>query len=294
MADIPGVNSITGFVVTNPEAAPFEVHGYPVHPAHSQLGEQASPYPWENIPMGPYPGLMNPIDGMITEIGSGPDTGLQAGMLGQDPTGDQTPAYHAAPYSTEGPASPMADQVDIGQRHIGSTRQLLESASIHASNLGASLKRLFLPQMLARQDNWTGFFNPETGDDIVPKIPGQVSAAAYGFGVNDHVSNEYAKVNGYGFNTAHRHRRFATGSIPGNTMWMKPGGRPMVRSFTGIDHFPLSGAFANDDPGATFGYQGAILQNIPSEYVSPPEPTLAPNIVSETMPMQSIPEIQFF
>lgn len=293
MANVPGVNSITGFVVTNPEATPFEVHGYPVHPTHSQPGEQASPYPWENIPMGPYPGLMNPIDGMITEIGNNSNA-LDAGYLAQDPTADQTPSYNAAPFPTEGPTSPTADQLDMAERLKGSTRQLLESASIHASNLGASLKRLFMPQMLARQDDWQAFYNPETGNDNVPKIPGQFGYAANGIGVNDHVSNAYAKVNAYNFNTAHRHRRYAGGAIPGNNMWMKPGGRPMVRSFTGIDHFPLSGAFANDDPGATFGYQGAILQNIPSEYVAPPEPNLAPNVVATTAPPQSIPEIQFF
>jgi len=293
MANIPGVNAITGFVVTNPEAPPFEVHGYPVHAEHSNPGEQASPYPWENIPMGPYPGLMQPIDGMITEIGSDQNA-MEAGYLAQDPTADQTPAYHAAPFPTEGPTSPTADQLDMSERLRGSTRQLLESASIHASNLGASLKKLFLPQMLAKQDDWTAFYNPETGNDNVPKIPGQFGNNVYGIGVNDHISNEYAKVNAYNFNTAHRHRRYAGGPIPGNTMWMKPGGRPMVRSFTGIDHFPLSGAFANDDPGATFGYQGAILQNIPSEYVAPPEPNLAPNIVATTVPPQSIPEINFF
>lgn len=292
MADLAGVNSITGFVVSNPEGTPFEIHGYPVHPTHSKPGEQASPYPWEVIPMGPYPGLMQPIDGMITEIGS--DPAMNAGYLAQDPTADQTPAYNAAPFPTEGPASPSADQLDIAGRNAGSARQLLESASIHASNLGASLKRLFMPQMLARQDDWTGFFNPETGNDIVPKVPGSISYQANGFGVNDHVSNPFAKINAYDFNTAHRHRRYAGGPIPGNNMWMKPGGRPMVRSFTGLDHFPLSGAFANDDPGATFGYQGAVLQNIPSEYVAPPEPNLAPNIVATTAPTQSVPEISFF
>jgi hypothetical protein len=294
MANVPGINSITGFIVNQPEGTPFEVHGYPVHPAHSMPGEQAQPYPWEVVPMGPYPGMLAPIDGMITEVGN-TGNALDAGYLAEDPTSDQTPAYHAAPFPNEGPTLPMAEQLDMAERLAGSTRQLLQSASIHASNLGASLKKLFAPTMLSRQDNWTAFFNPETGNDIVPKIPGSVSNNAGGFGVNDHVSNAYAKVNTYGFNTAHRHRRFATGSVPGNTMWMRPGGRPMVRTFTGLDYnFPLSGAFANDDPGATFGYQGAILQNVPSEYVAPPEPALSSNIVSDSGMVQSVPEIQFF
>lgn len=293
MANVPGINPVTGFIVDQPEGMPFEIHGYPVHPAHSRPGEQASPYPWEVIPMGPYPGMMNPVDGMITEVGNDGDP-LKAGYLAQDPTADQTPAYHAAPFPTENPSEPMGDQLDMAERLAGSTRQLLQSASIHASNLGASLKKLFLPQMLARQDNWEGFFNPETGNDIIPTVPKAIGYTAFGYGVNDHISNPMAKINQYGFNTAHRHRRYATGPIPGNTMWMRPGGRPMVRSFTGVDHFPLTGAFANDDPGATFGYQGAVLQNVPSEYVAPPEPALASNVVSDSGVVQSVPEISYF
>lgn len=293
MANVPGINSITGFIVSQPEGTPFEIHGYPVHPDHSKPGEEASPYPWEVIPFGPTPYMTAPVDEMIGKFDS--SNVLEAGYLAQDPTADQTPAYNAAPFPNEGPTLPAADQLDVAERLRGSTRQLLQSASIHAANMGASLKKLFAPTMLARQDDWTGFFNPETGNDIIPKVPGQIANNAGGFGVNDHVSNPYAKVNSYGFNTAHRHRRFATGSVPGNTMWMRPGGRPMVRSFTGIDHFPLSGTFANDDPGATFGYQGAILQNLPGEYVAPPEPALAQNIVSTDYGQsESIPGINFY
>jgi len=285
------VNGITGFIIANPEAPPFNVHGGPADPRHAGNGP-ASVYPWEVIPMGPFPNAMQPIDGMV---GGAVERGiLPAGVMAQDPTADNTPAYHAAPFPTEGPASGTADQFDITGRQIGSTRQLLESLRIHASNTGAGLKRLFLPQMLARQDDWTGFYNDVEGEDNVPSVPGSIGNNAFGVGVNDHTSNAFAKKNSYGFNTSHRHRRFATGSIPGNTQWMRPGGRPMVRSFTGNHPFPLSGPFANDDPGATFGYQGAILQNIPSEYVTPPQPSLSNSMIGIDPVGQTIPEIPLF
>jgi hypothetical protein len=292
MANVPGVNGITGFIVSNPEAPPFEMQGGPADPAHKEWGEQASPYPWENVPMGPYPGLINPIDGMVGNI---PNYGsLNTGTLVQDPTADQTPTYHAAPFPNEGPGSPAPDQMDIHGRAHGSKRQLLQSLRIHASNSGAGLRRLFAPTQLVKQDEWTAFFNPVQGEDIVPAIPGSVSSNAGGFGTNDHVSNAYHKANEYGLNTSHRHRRYAGGPIPGNEMWMKPGGRPMVRSLTGIHNFPISGAFAGDDPGATFGYQGAILVDTPPEYVAPPQVNVAPATVDIQSAGSTIPEISFY
>jgi hypothetical protein len=292
MSNVPGVNGITGFVISNPEAPPFNVHGGPVDPKHQEWGETASPYPWEVVPMGPYPGLMNPIDGMVEAL---PDNAsLNAGLLSDDPTADQTPTYHAAPFNNEGPAVKNAEQLDVQGRAAGSARQLLDSLRVHASNTGASLKKLFAPTMLAIQDDWEGFYNPEMGGDIVPAIPGSVSYQANGFGVNDHVSNAFAKVNGYSFNTAHRHRRFARGPIPGNTMWMKPGGRPMVRSFTGVHNFPTSGAFAGDDIGASFSTYGAILSEVPSEYIPPPQPVVGPAIVNADPANQSVPDVALY
>lgn len=293
MANVPGVNAITGFVNSNPEAPPFDQQGGPADPLHGNWGEQASPYPWENIAMGPYPGIMAPTPGIVDEFPS--NGSLAAGYMAEDPTSDQTPAYHAAPYPNEGPNSQNAEQLDVKGRHEGSQRQLLQSFWIHAHNTGAGLKRLFLPQMLARQDDWTGYYNDVQGEDLVPDVPGAVSNNAGGFGANDHTSNTYHKANSYAFNTSHRRRRYAGGPIPGNTMWMKPGGRPMVRTYTGQHNFPTSGAFAGDDPGATFGYQGAVLVNTPPEYVAPPQPNLAPASVSD-MPIasSSVPEIPLY
>jgi hypothetical protein len=284
---IAGVNPVTGFVYDpSKEADPHERHGGPADPYHGQFGERAKPYPWEEIPNAHY--QINPVPGMV-EDDYNPDWGLPAGLLGQDPTGDQTPAYNAAPFPREGPGSKAADQLDVAGRREGSTRQLIESASIHASRTGAGLKRLFLPQMLAKQDQWDGFFNPVTGEDQVPKIPGHIGTVAFGYNVNDHVSNSYAKINNYGFNTSHRHRRVARGPIPGNFLWLKARGRPLVRSFTGNYNFQTSGPFQGDNPGASFTIDGAVLQNTPTNYTPPPQVTLA-NSSNDA----SVPEISFW
>jgi hypothetical protein len=289
---ITGVNPITGFVISQPEAPPFQQQGGPVDIRHG--GPLVAPEvpPWLVIPMGPYPNVHNPYDDALDESKS--YAGMPAGYLSQDKTADLQPDTRAAPFPEEGPGSPTGEQVDVSERHAGSTRQLIQSAWIHAQGMGGGLKRLFMPQMLAKQDEWTGFYNKVQGDDIVPNAPGAIGHQAGGIGVNDHTSNKYAKINAYELNTSHRHRRFATGPIPGNFMWMKPGGRPMVRSLTGMHNFPTSGAFENDDPGATFSYQGAVLQNVPSEYVAPPQPSLQPAAIGTDSAPQSIPEISFY
>jgi hypothetical protein len=283
-ANVPGVSGVTGFIISNPQAPPEDISGGPANPYHGHPGEQASPYPWLNFPMGPYPGLINPDDGIVGELTDG---SIPAGIVSQDPTADLTPAYHAAPFPNESPALPMADQFDSRGRREGSIRQLYQSLRIHANNTGASLKRLFDLTLGSKQDSWIGFYNPVQGEDLVPAIPGSVSNNAGGYGANDHTSNAWHKANQYNFNTSHRHRRYATGSVPGNYMYLIPGARPMVRSFTNQYNFQTSGAFAGDDPGAAFSTYGAILEATPSEYNPPALPVIGPVPATEPVPVIS-------
>lgn len=288
MANVAGVNGITGYIVSNPQATPFEQQGGIADPKHAIWGEEASPYPWENVPMGPYPGLINPIDGIIGRDADS-NFGIPAGSLSQDPTADVTPSTGAAPFSNENPLAPMADQLDTHKRAIGSRRQLLDSLRVHAMRTGAGLKRMFL--LPAEQDSWNAFFNAVPGQDNVPVVPISIGAVAGGYGTNDHRSNPGAKVNSFDLATSHRHRRYATGSVPGNYLWLKARSRPMVRSFTSLYNFPTSGAFAGDDPGASFSTEGAILYNPASEYVPPTQPYLAsPSAVSDS----GVPDISYY
>lgn len=270
---LTGLSQLTGlqgFVNEQPQADAFEVHGDPANPAHGIVGEQAVPYSWEAYagswgpPRGPF-GPENELLGTPTE-----DETFQAGYLAQDPEGDQTPYLgHAAPFPKGRETSVSPD---------ATSRQLIQSRALHADGLNAGAKSLYSQTAFALQDDWVGFYNPVQGEDQIPDTPGPIANQANGFGVNDHTSNPYHKANAFGLNTSHRHRRYAAGSIPGNYMWMEPGGRPMIKSLPGPAR-PATGdnsPFAGQDVGAAFETRGAILADAPTEYVAPPTPYVAP------------------
>lgn len=157
----------------------------------------------------------------------------------------------------------------------GNSRVLRQSYEAHSVDTGAARKARASSD--PQQDHWEGFYNLVAGDDEVPVTPGAIAYQANGFGVNDRRSNPMAKVNQYGFATSHRLRRFATGSVPGNYMWMLPAGRPMNKTLAGPAR-PATGEgpFSGQDTTASFGYQGATLQDPATEYVSPPQPLVVP------------------
>jgi hypothetical protein len=195
--------------------------------------------------------------------------------MSQDPQGDQTP------YRTH--AGPRISGMEMDRGPDGNARVLQQSAEAHAvkTNAGARGVRT-LP---ALEDQWNGFWNSVPGDDILPPVPGQVSTVVAGFGVNDRTSNSYAKRNEFGLNMSHRMRRYAAGSVPGNYMWMKPGGRPMVKTSAGPAR-PASGMgpFQGDDIGQSFGLQGAVLMDPATEYVAPPQVNVVPATQSYSVP----------
>lgn len=271
---LTGLMGTTGYVNENPEASPEQVHGGYVDAAHSNWGEQAQPYPWQR-----------PQDGMQTHGPYGPQNGLlgdesqataafAAGVITDDPTGDRNPygpGQHAAPW----PKNPMGDQ-SVFPDNVANQR--LQSASIHASDLGASDKHLYEPTLFANNDEWTDFYTVDHGTSLQPQgVPQSVGIVVGGWGSTDRV-NSHAHQNSYGFDSVHMHRRYATGSVPGNYMWMKPGSRPMVRSNTGLRNFPTGqdSPFEGDDTTSAYGIEGAILSTPPTEYVAPPQPVTTP------------------
>lgn len=270
-----GLAGITGFVIQNAEASPEAVHGGFVDPKHAEWGETDRPYPWENYtfgtgPHGPY-GLENQLLG----TDNAPENRtFPAGQLVQDPTADLTPSNHAAPYPREGPLSGngSCDPDDT-------TRQLLQSAWIHGTRMGSGRRRLYDPTMHALNDSWTDFYELNPGASTQMPITPQVGNASGGWGSTDREQNALTRQNTYGFDSAHMHRRYATGAIPGNYMWLQPGSRPLVRTFTGGPvNFPIGqdSPFTGDNPGATFGYQGVVLVNTPTQYSPVPEPNVVP------------------
>jgi hypothetical protein len=165
--------------------------------------------------------------------------------------------------------------MEMDRGPAGNARVLEQSAWAHSVKTNAAARGVgTLPPL---EDQWNGFWNAVSGDDMLPTAPGPVSTAVAGWGVNDRISNVYHKQNPFGLNMAHRMRRYATGSIPGNYQWMRPGGRPMVKTMAGPAR-PASGMgpFQGDDIGQSFGLQGAVLMDPATEYVAPPQVNVVP------------------
>lgn len=267
MTGVNGLTGLRGFVKTKPEATAEQVQGGFVDPAHAKPGEDASSYPWEQypgqgMPHGPY--------GLDNDLLGGADFcsyAAPAGALEQDPTADLQPVTRAAPWPKGVPS-----QVDPDGTEHWREQQL----GIHASAMGGSREALFIPTAHAKQDEWKDFYEVEPGQSNQVEIPGQIKGSAGGWGSRDRVQS-FAGQNEYGFDSAHMHRRYAAGSIPGNYMWMEPGSRPMVKSIPGTAVIPVGpdSPFAGQDFGFPYDPQGAVLNTLPPDYTAPPEPELA-------------------
>lgn len=272
---LTGLTALAGYqeqIDADAQATPEERLGGPADPRHGEWGEQAAPYPWESsLAMGGSHGPYGPENQML---GDEDWFFTPAGDDSQDPTLDRTPDTRAAPKPKgilSGPV-PGATPDDIAN-------QLQQSREIHAIDTGASKRGTYPPQAVGIQnDTWaTAYDDVSPGSTDVQPIGRQAMSSGFLFGTRDRVQS-FARQNEFGFDSAHKHRRVATGSIPGNTMWLKPGGRPLAKSLPGPAR-PAIGPdspFAGQDLGQTFSIDGAILQSQPTEYTPPAQPYLAP------------------
>lgn len=269
---VTGLNGLQGYTYEEfPQAPPEVVHGGPANPAHGEHGEQAIPYSWESQLVN-YTGHTGPYGAENGFLGDERIAdGMPAGMLTADPYADLTPYLgHAAPVNVtlSGRLPSQYDAINA---------QLVQGAENRSVDLGGSRKMSLTELGDAQQDDWTGIWDVTQGSEVYPPVPAPVSTAVGGFGVNDRSSNILRKQNSFGFNEGHHHRRFATGPIPGNYMWMRPGSRPMIKHAAGTAR-PATGPdspFYGQDLGETFGIQGAVLMQVPTEYQPPPSPQLA-------------------
>lgn len=285
---LQGLTQLQGFVNSDPELSPLELHGGTVDPKHSEWGEDEEPYPW--VAYGGAWGLDTygsggpATDELIGSPNGGEARTLPAGYQAQDPTGDQTPyRSHAGPFPKGRETSLSPD---------ATSRQLMQSNELHGIDTGAALAHTYMPTMVPKNDTWTGFYNPETGETQLQPIPDQIKGSVGGWGHHD-VTQSFARQNQYGFNTAHRHRRFATGQVPGNSLWLQARGRPLIKSLPGPSRPPvgINSPFAGQDVGQAFGIDGAILQDPATEYVAVPTPYVAPALQSDAGPP---PEIDYW
>lgn len=277
---LSGLQTLAGqqrVIEENAQATPEQRSGNPADPRHGSWGEQAAPYPWQSsLGMGSTHGPYGLENGLLDDdYWLSP---LPAGDRNQDPTMDRTP------YLTHGGPNPRGilsgPTPSDGPDAIAD--QLQQSMALHGIRTNAGVRALVPPQALGVQnDEWTDFYVYNEGDTRLQPMSRQQMSSSFMFGSRDRTQS-FARQNEHGFDTAHMHRRWATGSIPGNSYWMRPGGRVLVKNIPTVAR-PAIGEdspFTGDDIFADFNPSGAILMATPSEYVPPPQPNLGVNPAS--------------
>jgi hypothetical protein len=289
---LTGIARLSGLVDPNAEATPEELHGYPVDPRHAQPGEPTLPgfeYRKPGLSRLVSPGAATAPPRAVPEFGlTGDDEWsdyvLPGGTQEENPNFDLVGETRAAPWPKG-----YLNTTDPNQ----SVMNIERSAEIHASNRGAGNWMTYVPQLYPNEDSWEEIWEVNPGQSELVDVPNQLKGIAIGgFGQRDRTQS-FARQNEYGFDSKHQHRRYATGHIPGNYMWLKPTGRPLIKSLPGPARPPIGvdSPFEGQDLGLAFAYDnGAVLQNAPSEYVAPPAPNLAAPVVSQ----DSVPTVDFW
>jgi hypothetical protein len=270
---LTGLSGLAGYQVTieeDSQAGPEDRMGSFADPRHgqpspeqyirrgAQLGTPHGPYGPENQMLGDESWFWQP-----------------GGEEYQDPNYDYTPSKRAGPFPkgiASGP-TPSAGPDDIAN-------QLNQSAFIHGIDTNADAGHSYSREF-ALNDEWQTIDQTTPGHTDLRPLDKQALSSGYQWGTRD-VVQSMARQNEFGFDSAHQYRRWAAGPIPGNTMWMRPGGRPMAKSLPGPARpaIGVDSPFAGDDLGASFDIHGAVLQNVPSEYVAPPQPALSQAVVT--------------
>lgn len=273
MAPLTGLTALAGYQTTDvsQQATAEQRLGRPANPIHGYPGEQARPYPWQSnstqagsAPMAPT-GVENQI------LGDDEWFWEAAGYPNQDPTMDQTPSRRAAPWPKGIASGPVP-----GERPDDIAHQLVQSREIHNAGHEFNVARRAELGFGPLNDQWDSFENDDAGHTDLTTLPRQSMSSGFMWGTRDRTQS-FARQNLFGFDGHHKFRRWATGSIPGNTMWMRPGGRPLRKTLAGPAR-PAVGPtspFYGNDLGKAFSIDGAMLQNVPQEYTPPPTPNLA-------------------
>jgi len=271
---LTGLSGLAGYqtvIEENSQATPEERMGGTADPSHSkylaedyirrgaQIGE----------PIGPY----GPDNQMLSDESWFWESG---GYPIEDPDMDLTPSNRAGPWPKGILSGPVGG---TGPDDTGP--KLVQLAGLHGIESNAD-RRFTRNRDEAQNNEWQTIEQLNPGNTLTePGTPKQSLSSGFGWGTRDRVQS-MARQNEYGFDSTHQHRRWAVAPIPGNYMYLQPGGRPMVKSLPGPARPPIGpdSPFAGQDLGASFSADGAILQNVPSEYTSPPSPNLSNAAVS--------------
>lgn len=264
---LTGLSGLAGYQVQideDAQATPEERSGGVADPSHAkylaedyirrgaQIGE----------PIGPY----GPDNQMLSDEAWFWEPG---GEPSQDPQFDHTPTNHAGPWPKGFQSGPVGD---ISPE--ATARKLRTLTGLHGMDMNGGAQSL-LSRQEALNDSWETVDQLNPGNSDLADLPKQSKSSGFGWGTRDRTQSMGAQ-NEFGFDSAHQFRRFATGSIPGNNMWLRPGGRLIQKSMAGPARpaIGVDSPFAGQDLGATFSVDGAMLQNVPTEYVAPPQPNL--------------------
>lgn len=271
LTGITGLAGINAIEQDDPFATPEQRMGGPANPYHGQVGEQARPYSWQSLQT---PGASHGPYGPENQLLADEFWFIEpAGMPEKDPAFDYNmpdlTRSHGSVHNVT-LSGPLPSQYDSICQQLGQMDKKI-------SDLGTSRRMTHAIAMEAQQDKWSEIWEINDGHQDVPAMPPQISFQANGFGVNDAASNTHRKINLFGWGSKHQHRRYATGSLPGNYMWLRPQGRPLFKSIAGPARPPIGAGsqFEGQDLGDAFAYDtGATLMNLPEEYIPPPAPAL--------------------
>jgi len=267
-----GLSGLAGYQVTieeDSQASPELRMGGAADPRHADAS------PEERIRRGSYIGQPRGPYGPENQLLSDEVWFWQpGGEEWEDPRFDHTPSKRAGPWPRgilSGP-TPSTFPDDVAYNRA-------QSAVIHGIDTNADAR--FSYEQEALNDEWTTIDQLNPGHTDLRPLDKQALSSGFQWGTRD-VVQSMARQNEYGFDSAHQFRRWATGGIPGNNMWMIPGGRPMAKSLPGPARpaIGIDSPFAGQDLGASFSIHGAMLQNVPSEYVAPAQPTLSKSVIS--------------
>jgi hypothetical protein len=264
---LSGLSAIAGYQVqidTDSQATPEQRSGDVADPDHgkylaespiprgSRMGEPIGPYGPDNQMLDDESWLFTP-----------------GGNPNQDPQFDHTPLNHAGPWPKGIQSGPVGD---VGPD--ATARKLTQLSALHGFDLNGDAQSN-LTRETPLNDEWVEINQLNPGHTELSDLPKQSKSSGFGWGTRDRTQSMAAQ-NSFGFDQTHQHRRWAIGNIPGNFQWMRPGGRPMVKGLPGPARPPIGkdSPFTGQDLGQSFSADGAVLQNVPSEYVAPPQPSL--------------------
>lgn len=265
LTGLTGLAGIQYQINEDAQATPEERMGGTADPSHAKF--LAEDYIRRGAQIGAPIGPYGPDNQML---GDTQDFWESGGDPTQDPTMDHTPSNRAGPFPKGILSGPAGNN---GPDQIASN--LAQSYRLHSVDTNAE-KRSQTGGTTALNDDWETIDQLNPGNSGLQPLPKQAMSSGFGWGTRDRIQSMGAQ-NEFGFDSAHQHRRWATGGIPGNTMWLKPGGRPLVKTLAGPARPAIgpNSPFAGQDLGQAFSADGAILQNVPSEYVAPPTPDLS-------------------